>query len=633
MTRHFISLAAWTIFLALSLAPASSASADEAALTDSSAAPRESLDVYDMDEVLVTASRLASNRALFFSNVSIATKRYLAELSSSTAAEALTTDSGTGILRYGSYGSLQTMTFRGGSSSEIVYLLDGVPIADPQVASVDLNWLPMSGTERVEAMKGGASARYGSGAVGGAVNLVSMDAMPEIPSSEVSAWTGSFGSRAVGVTLRRSLVGRVGVLAAYDHLKSDGWVSNSACRGEKFYGKVIHLAGAARVEAVGFKHTSDVESPGAFPGRQSDNRDFLRLSLSSAGDDGFRLSYYRSTSDQTYVSFGGVFGDARYDHQGGIDGVEIEAYATSGETVSSSFGAGLERKTLESSSVGDRSASDIFAFFQREISQNPLRLAGSLRVEKNSGFRMEASPQIAAWLLLGRGLSLFSKIDRSFSYPSFNDLYWRGPNEAGDPGLRTEHSAGVEAGARLERGPMEASATAYYRAVDDMILWRTGEPCQLVKSTNAGATLKGLELACALTSRKGLGASVSYWFGEAVDEAGKPIEYKPANVLAWRAALERFLTRHVSCGLVMAGRTVSRITTGDQYDYTNWTCLHGTSLPAYSSAVLYAYLGIDRGRAFVRVNNLFDDEIYSTWGMPALPGRSYELGIRMELRD
>lgn len=92
-------------------------------------AERESLGTYRLDEVLVTASRLPANGSLFLSDVAISTKDDISELGSSTVAEPLVIDSGVNLARYGGYGSLQTLSLRGGGSNEVVYLLDGVPIS------------------------------------------------------------------------------------------------------------------------------------------------------------------------------------------------------------------------------------------------------------------------------------------------------------------------------------------------------------------------------------------------------------------------------------------------------------------------------------------------------------------------
>lgn len=601
--------------------------------------PTDSLRLYRLNEVVVTADRLPADPGLYFSNVTVATGADLRELSSSTAGEALATDSGLGLKSSGSYGSLQTLSMRGGSSNEVVYLVDGVPISDPQVSSLDLNWLPRSGTSRVEAMKGGASSVYGSGAIGGVVNLVSMDAAPDVPSAGVDFWNGSFGSRSVGVTLRRALAWRLGVLAAYDYARSDGWLPNSASDGEKLYGKLTKDFSGFKLGAVGFRHTSEVEIPGDYPGTQSDTRKFLRISVSEATRYDLGADYYHSSSDETYVSESACYGQSLYLHRGTMDGFRAEGSRRSGERAATSLGVGFERRSMDSSSSGKRSAHDVYASARQEFNLRPWRLSGSLRVEDNSQFSTEVSPQASAWLLLANGVTLFSKIDRSFAYPTFNDLYWRGPMEAGDPDLKTEHSIGVEVGARLERGAVRLAGTGYYRRTSDMILWRAVEECALrQKSTNADVGLKGIELSLAIEPAEGLDASLSYWLGTATDRAtGEPLEYRPTNVFAWHARAARRLSAHVECGLALAGRNVSSVDPGFQWEAKppecTSKCVSDTRLPHYSSAQAYAYIGVDRGRVFGRINNLFDDVIYSSWGMPALPGRSYEVGLSLELRD
>lgn len=613
---------------------------------DAEAPPaQDSLAAYRLDEILITASRLPSSRELYFSNVAVATKQDIAEIASTTAAEALATDSGIGMTRYGWYGSLQSMNMRGGSSGEVIYLVDGVPISDPQISGMDLNWLPRSGTQRVEAMKGAASSLYGSGAITGAVNLVSMDPIARTPTAELMFWNGSFGSRTVGVTLRRALAGNVGLLGAYDYVTSDGWVANSACESEKLYAKLSGVARGLNLNVAGFEHTSEIEIPGDLPGRQNDTRKFLMASVSRAGDRSVGIDYYHSSSHQTYAyeDTCGCFSASKND--GGMDGLRVGLTRKSGDRLAASLDAGFEHRRIESGWVGRRTARDIYASLRGEISDDPWRLAGSTRFEKNSQFDLETAIQVAAWLFAGEQATFFCKADRSFIYPSFNDLYWRGPNEVGDPGLSTEHSNSLEIGALFRRGKVEAAATGYYRRASDMIIWRTNAPCSSVKSTNAQVTLKGVEASVRVAPFEGVRASVSYWLGRATDEeTGVALEYRPANVFAWHAEAERALSKHVRCGVTLAGRNLPSILSGDQSappaDCDSlcsgaWSCVPDTRLPGYSSALLYAFLGIDRGRVFGRINNLFNDRIVTSWSKQglALPGRSYEVGLALELLD
>lgn len=73
----------------------------------------------------------------------------------------------------GASGGAATTTLRGMSSDTILVLLDGRRL--PTIggsSTVDLNLIPMAAIERVDVLKDGASATYGSDALGGVINFV-----------------------------------------------------------------------------------------------------------------------------------------------------------------------------------------------------------------------------------------------------------------------------------------------------------------------------------------------------------------------------------------------------------------------------------------------------------------------------
>ncbi len=60
--------------------------------------------------------------------------------------------------------------------SRVVVLLNGVPMQTGDRASVDWSAIPVDNIERVEVVKGAASVTYGSGAMGGVINVITKDA-------------------------------------------------------------------------------------------------------------------------------------------------------------------------------------------------------------------------------------------------------------------------------------------------------------------------------------------------------------------------------------------------------------------------------------------------------------------------
>jgi iron complex outermembrane receptor protein len=97
------------------------------------------------------------------------------DLSASTdasrdAADALRTVPGAVIREAGGAGQRQTLSLRGASPNAVLVLLDGVPLAAPSEAT-DLSRIPTAALARIEVLRG-AGSRYGPGAMGGVVNLV-----------------------------------------------------------------------------------------------------------------------------------------------------------------------------------------------------------------------------------------------------------------------------------------------------------------------------------------------------------------------------------------------------------------------------------------------------------------------------
>ena len=62
---------------------------------------------------------------------------------------------------------------RGGKNSQVLILIDGIPVNDASGISMeyDLRLLPVEQVESIEVMKGAASTLYGSGAATGVINI------------------------------------------------------------------------------------------------------------------------------------------------------------------------------------------------------------------------------------------------------------------------------------------------------------------------------------------------------------------------------------------------------------------------------------------------------------------------------
>ena len=68
------------------------------------------------------------------------------------------------------------LSIRGSTFEQVLVLVDGVRMSDPQTGHFDLDLaVPLERVERIEILRGPASAVYGADALGGVVNVVTRD--------------------------------------------------------------------------------------------------------------------------------------------------------------------------------------------------------------------------------------------------------------------------------------------------------------------------------------------------------------------------------------------------------------------------------------------------------------------------
>lgn len=135
--------------------------------------------VQKIERVEVTGTRIKRADAEGALPVTVIKREELEASGSTTVAEFMRTStfSSTGNFRPQSGSSAQSFAgidLRGLGSARTLVLLDGrrLPKAPNVGDSVDLNTVPMAAVERIEILTDGASAVYGSDAIGGVVNII-----------------------------------------------------------------------------------------------------------------------------------------------------------------------------------------------------------------------------------------------------------------------------------------------------------------------------------------------------------------------------------------------------------------------------------------------------------------------------
>lgn len=75
--------------------------------------------------------------------------------------------------------------------SRVQFLLDGLPLLTPDSDGIPFEALPFDQIERIEVLKGPGSALYGSGALGGVINIITKN-FPDTPETSIKTFAGGY---------------------------------------------------------------------------------------------------------------------------------------------------------------------------------------------------------------------------------------------------------------------------------------------------------------------------------------------------------------------------------------------------------------------------------------------------------
>lgn len=132
-----------------------------------------------IEELIVSASLLPTDRAKLSSSVSLLTAEEIARRNPVSVVDLLRGIEGVQISQPGGRGGVTSLYLRGGESNFTSVFIDGVKVNNPnntRGGSFDFATLDLGNIERVEIIRGPQSAIYGSDALSGVVNFISRKA-------------------------------------------------------------------------------------------------------------------------------------------------------------------------------------------------------------------------------------------------------------------------------------------------------------------------------------------------------------------------------------------------------------------------------------------------------------------------
>ncbi|HQV05233.1 MAG TPA: TonB-dependent receptor [Chitinophagaceae bacterium] len=129
--------------------------------------------VIDLQDVTVSASLLQQQQKETGRNIINISGEEIAKLPVHSLDELLKYIPGVEVQQRGPQGAQSDINIRGGTFQQVLVIIDGVKLNDPITGHFN-SYIPINpaGIQRIEILKGAASAIYGSEAVGGVINII-----------------------------------------------------------------------------------------------------------------------------------------------------------------------------------------------------------------------------------------------------------------------------------------------------------------------------------------------------------------------------------------------------------------------------------------------------------------------------
>lgn len=395
----------------------------------------------------------------------------------------------------GSGGGINVRGIGSSPNTQVLLLVNG----NPQFMGLMGHPLPDSYTsdevKEVEVISGPASAIYGSGAMGGVVNLITGSEMDKGTSLSLSSSYGSFNTLQYSAKLGYSTRDFQSSFK-YKNQSTDGHRSNSSfdldsysIDIEKPIGNIFALRLSSAVDDYKIYDPGTVSNP--LPDSYADiTRGIIELGLSNyfAKSDG-RISLFYNFGEHEIsdgfqskdYNFGGRF----------FQNFELsEINTTSIGLDYTNFGGEAENVLMEAD-FGDHSISQFGMFINTSHSFSKIvQFSGTLRYDNNSQFGSIITPQAGFNFQLTRKLKTKFFVSKGYRNPTIRELYlFPFPT----PDLKPENLWNYETGiSYLFNESLETDVNLYYIEGDNLIQV-TGVPPNLTYSNSGKFINKGLE--------------------------------------------------------------------------------------------------------------------------------------------
>lgn len=604
-----------------------------------------------LDPVVVTATRQSQRANEAIAEVTIIDRQDIEQAGPATMlGELLGRSAGIEFGRSGGRGADESVFIRGTNSGHALVLVDGVRVGSATTGATALQLIPLAQIERIEVLRGPASALYGSDAIGGVIQIFTK-APGDAPlfSAQIGAGSASTYETSVAhanrignlsYSLKAGASGTHGINAiesptypgynpdrdGYRNTNLNANASYNFSKDAEIGAGFFNSLSTSRYDAyqldaffnsvnANFDYQMRHRVSGAFAYATLAPTSFWKSTLKiTQGEDrtespesiiGDPVSYFKTTQKQ-------------YTWQNDLKlplGSALVALERLEQEVDSTKNYSQKARTIDSALLGWNAVVGSHAF------------QANLRSDDNSQFGQHETWLLGYGYQLAPSWRVAGSYGTAFKAPTMNDLYFPlTPGVGGgNANLKPEESRNAEASLRFQQGATQARITYFRNKINNLIEWTTDPNTFFSTPANVGqAVIDGVEISA--------GTALGNWLLNANATFQDPRDQDHHQQLRRRAKAFGLVSATYVAGAFKGGIEFKAV--GGRYDDPHWqTGLNQVHMGGYALTNLFAnYAFTKEWQAFARVDNLFDrhydvarsvNVIYGTPGLSAFAGIRY----------
>lgn len=470
------------------------------------------------DEIIVSASRSGEGieAGNLGASVTVIDAAALEQRQTRIVSDVLRDVPGVAVSRLGAAGGQTQIRIRGSEANHVLVLIDGIEAADPFQGEYDFGTLIADPAARIEVLRGQQSSLYGSDAIGGVINYITLSGR-EAPGYSARIEGGSFGTvsggaRAAGAAddfdyaVSGSYYGTSGYPTARGGTRDVGSESIGATAKVNWTpGEAFKLTGVLRYSHTDadtnnseFDPTSPlfgytVDSPGV---RYTNQAFYGLLSAQLTALDGRWVNIlsgqFSDTTRKGFSSFGRDSGDKGQRYKGSF--TSALSLGTEALTHRITGGIDIERENFQNTTPspfvfqGKRNTDNIGLVGQYELIGKAFSLGASVRYDDNDRFDDTTTWRVQGSYRLPTDTRIHAAYGTGVKNPTYYELYGFSDGiYIGNPNLKPEKSEGWEAGVEQSFGANDwatVGATYFDAKLKDEIFVSYPPPAFLATPAN-----------------------------------------------------------------------------------------------------------------------------------------------------